>query len=675
MRRVDSLNGSVQVLACVIALALLSLLPAARAADSATAAVPPASAFGALPQVSDVQLSPDGRLLAWCDESGSAPKVVVFDLTTKAYRRTINIDPTVKERSLRWSDNDTLLVTASDINPPFWVHDDPYEMFRTLAVDIDSGATHMLLMGEGERALATNAILLASHTAQAHTVVMATLDYALSMHRQELGSRLVDARADSGWVWRLFDVDTRTGKGAILDQGDQFTVQWVLDGDGMPVARSEWRPAEHRFLVEAKAGRGWRTIYETGCDCQMTLYGISSDGKSVIGTAPDSGGRIRLWAVALDGSGAKNLVPSAGADVEGVISDPFSGVPVAAALGGLDRQVEWIDPAAKSRFESIAHAFGAAQVDMYSRSADGSRVIARVEGPSRPPVYYLVDFNTHHADIVGEAYPGLDNVALGDVHAISYPARDGTIIPAYLTVPPGTTPKHLPMVVLPHGGPAAHDTGEFDWLAQFFATRGYAVLQPEFRGSTGFGAAFERAGMRQWGALMQDDVTDGVKAMITQGVADPRRICIVGASYGGYAALAGAAFTPHLYACAISINGVSDLPAMLMYEQQHHTPYGAESDSVAYWEQEIGAPSDAKVIAASPVNSAASVTMPVLLLHAADDTVVPIGQSQEMAAALEREGKAVSFIKLNGEDHWLSRADTRIEVLRETESFLRKYLH
>ena len=298
-------------------------------------------------------------------------------------------------------------------------------------------------------------------------------------------------------------------------------------------------------------------------------------------------------------------------------------------------------------------------------------MIAKVEGPSHPPVYYLVDFNTHHADIVGEAYPGLDNARLGDVRDMTYAARDGTAIPAYLTLPPGAAPKNLPMVVLPHGGPEARDDPGFDWLAQFFATRGYAVLQPQFRGSTGFGDAFERAGKRQWGGLMQDDVTDGVKAMIRQGPADPRRICIVGASYGGYAALAGAALTPDLYACAVSINGVSDLPDMLMYYQSRG---GAESDARAYLKQEIGPPTDPKVGAASPVNAAADIKAPILLLHAVDDTVVPFGQSQQMADTLARRGKPVSVIKLAGEDHWLSRGATRTEVLEDTESFLRKYL-
>ena len=331
----------------------------------------------------------------------------------------------------------------------------------------------------------------------------------------------------------------------------------------------------------------------------------------------------------------------------------------------------WLDAAAQMRYESVARAFPGRVLTVYSRSEDGTRVLAEVEDRSHPPIYYLVDFKTHGATIVGDAYPGLDNVTLGSVRTITYPARDGVAIPAYLTLPPGLAPKNLPMVVLPHGGPEARDTVGFDWLAQFLAMRGYAVLQPQFRGSTGFGDAFRRAGEGQWGGLMQNDVTDGVKAMVGQGIADPHHICIVGASYGGYAALAGAAFTPKLYACAVSINGVSDLPMMLGYEKGQ---FGSDSDSVAYWQQDIGSQFDSKVANHSPVNSAADVAAPVLLLHSTNDTVVPILQSQEMASALERSGKPVSVVELRGDDHWLSNAATRLEVLNDTERFLHQYL-
>jgi dipeptidyl aminopeptidase/acylaminoacyl peptidase len=298
----------------------------------------------------------------------------------------------------------------------------------------------------------------------------------------------------------------------------------------------------------------------------------------------------------------------------------------------------------------------------------------QVQDSSHPPVYYLVDFNTHRADIIGEAYPALDNMTLGTVRSITYQARDGTQIPAYLTLPPGANDKDLAMVVLPHDGPREHDSPEFNWFAQFLALRGYAVLQPEFRGSTGFGGAFEHAGIRQWGGLMQDDVTDGVRAMIRQGIANPRRICIVGVGYGGYAALAGAAFTPDLYACAVSINGIADLPGFLAYHQGHDY-LGKEANSAAEWVREIGTPLDPSVIAHSPVNAVADIKAPVLLLHATEDATVPFGQAQAMADALNKAGKRVTLIKIPGDDASLSRADTRLTVLQDTQWFLHEYLN
>jgi dipeptidyl aminopeptidase/acylaminoacyl peptidase len=228
----------------------------------------------------------------------------------------------------------------------------------------------------------------------------------------------------------------------------------------------------------------------------------------------------------------------------------------------------------------------------------------------------------------------------------------------------------LPLVVLPHGGPDSRDHLVFNWWAQFLATRGYAVLQPQFRGSSGFGAAHRLAGSRQWGGLMQDDVTDGVKEMIRIGVADPDRICIAGASYGGYSALAGAAFTPDLYACAVSVNGVADLPAMVGYtSRQTGTSYYS-----AAFKDDIGSIHDPSLAGRSPARSAQNVRAPILLLHGSDDTVVPISQAEAMERALIAAGKTCTFVRLPGEDHWLSRSATRTQVLREMETFLARYL-
>jgi dipeptidyl aminopeptidase/acylaminoacyl peptidase len=278
-----------------------------------------------------------------------------------------------------------------------------------------------------------------------------------------------------------------------------------------------------------------------------------------------------------------------------------------------------------------------------------------------------VDLAKGTADIVGEAYPQLTDVALGEVRIINYKARDGAAVPAYLTLPPASPGKALPLIVLPHGGPEAHDDYAFDWWAQFLAAQGYAVLQPQFRGSTGFGEAWRAAGRRQWGKHIQDDVTDGVNAMVDQGIADAARVCIVGASYGGYAALAGAAFTPDLYRCAVSVNGVSDLPQMLAYEKNHS---GDESDALAYWHDHIGSGFDPEVIGRSPLRAASQIKVPVMLMHAVNDTVVPQSQSEAMSRELNTLKKSVTYVRLPGEDHWLSQSATRTRMLEELQKFL-----
>src|SRR3569832_168995 len=199
--------------------------------------------------------------------------------------------------------------------------------------------------------------------------------------------------------------------------------------------------------------------------------------------------------------------------------------------------------------------------------------------------------------------------------------------------------------------------------------RGYAVLQPNFRGSYGYGHKFTEAGLHQWGLKMQDDISDGVKKLIADGIANHKRVSIVGASYGGYAALAGAAFTPDIYACAVSFAGISDLPRVISGERAR---YGEKSGAVSFWISRIGSPFDDsdQLRATSPARHADQVKCPVLLMHGEGDTTVPIEQSELMNSALKSAGKDVQFIRFPGEDLYMNLADTRIRVLTETEAFL-----
>jgi dipeptidyl aminopeptidase/acylaminoacyl peptidase len=256
---------------------------------------------------------------------------------------------------------------------------------------------------------------------------------------------------------------------------------------------------------------------------------------------------------------------------------------------------------------------------------------------------------------------------------VSYASRDGAKLWAYVTAKAGDGPR--PMVVMPHGGPEARDEYGFDAFAQFLAAQGYVVVQPNFRGSSGAGGAFTLAGHGQWGKLMQDDVTDAVKHMVEAGKADPKRICIVGASYGGYAALAGAALTPELYRCAVSIAGVSDLVEFLRSRGHEN---GTGSNAFYYWRDSIGDPDKNRetLAAVSPSKLASKVAVPVLLIHGEKDETVPVRQSVIMQEALRAAGKPTKLVRLPDADHYWDDWD-RGELLllyQETAAFLKQHL-
>jgi dipeptidyl aminopeptidase/acylaminoacyl peptidase len=255
---------------------------------------------------------------------------------------------------------------------------------------------------------------------------------------------------------------------------------------------------------------------------------------------------------------------------------------------------------------------------------------------------------------------------------IDWKAADGLALRGVLTLPTGRTAKNLPLVVLPHGGPEARDYPVFDWWAQAFAARGYAVFQPNFRGSAGYGVAFRNAGFGQWGRKMQTDISDGVAELARQGVIDPKRACIVGGSYGGYAALAGVTVQQGLYRCAVSVAGVSDPGGLLRDDRARG---GGASTTTRYWRTFMGATSlmETELNTISPLKLASRADAPILLIHGKDDTVVPPQQSAAMEAALQQAGKTVELIWMPGEDHWLSRDATRVQMLTSAVAFVEKY--
>ena len=311
--------------------------------------------------------------------------------------------------------------------------------------------------------------------------------------------------------------------------------------------------------------------------------------------------------------------------------------------------------------------------DIIDRSTDGKRILLRVARDNEPPDFWLLDRSGGKAELspLVSSYPGLEAGQIAATRAVSYRARDGLLIPALLTLPPGSAPAAAqrsarPFVILPHGGPTSHDVPGFNYLVQFLASRGYGVLQPQFRGSTGYGAAFESAGLQQWGLAMQDDLTDGTRWLIEQKLADPARIAIVGASYGGYAALMGLVKEPGLYRCAAAIAPVTDLNLLL------------DSDFHFLWSDlnmpRIGMDS-ALLDRTSPARNAERIQAPLLLVHGRKDDTVPVAQTERMENAMRRAGKTFDMLYLQEADHYLSRGDDRITTLQALERFLAKNLN
>ncbi len=637
-----------------------------------SAAPPPVEAFGNRPALIDIDINPAGSRLAWIEDDGRAARIIIHDLGSHKDLRRISIPQGTRLRAVYWANDETLLIDQRVT----WAVDgksrNATEWQRWSAVDASGGKDRMLLNTGGERNWVNGADLIRRRTGKAGKIYMSTLDFSSVAYRQETGTRLAGRKKDSGWVAGLYEVDLANGEGRAIANGSPFTIDWLTDESATSTVRSDWNPTRNEFEIFVLRGSTWRRLYESkGCG-RMGLISLNADSTAVIvrgNTCEDA--REKMWSLPFDGAPPTVLLEDAAADVTRAIYDPLDGHALGGVLAGAAQQTRWIDAQAEKRSAALERSFHTPSVRLVGRSSDYQRVVVLVDRERQAPVYYLVDFQAKTADIVNEQYPQLTGVELGPVREFAYAARDQYPLMAYLTLPPAVPEKNLALVVLPHGGPEARDYRSFDWMAQFLASRGYAVLQPQFRGSSGFGSAHADAGRRQWGLRMQDDVTDGVRAIIDAGIADPTRVCIVGWSYGGYAALAGAAFTPELYACAASIAGVFDLPAMIGYIERMH---GDESGSLAYWRDHIGSPFDAQVTAKSPARSAVTIRAPILLLHGTDDTTIPIVQSRTMARALDAASRKYSFVELPGDDHQLSSSVTRVRMLSELEKFLAPYL-
>ena len=645
-------------------------------AMAANAATPPSvEAYGRLPAIGSAELSPDGKrvvLSVGYEYRAAEPEreltsLSVIEIDTGKVEATLAPPPKNTLRGVGWADDKrpyyfiSSTGNARDAYPASWpimFRGPRVEWFRTGVLSLETGASTLLMQDSGNR----------GNTAL--TNLQAPIEGDPGFGRMVAWGGF--GTMSSIPTLAVYRVNLDTGKVSAVETGTIKTRGFMVDEKGATIARVDIDDDKNRWrLFNYENGKD-RMILEQVSEMglPLALYGLLDDGRIAAVDPHKEGQRDTL--IAIDrktgaSTPVEGLPDSHGSDV-GPIFDPWRHRVVG---------VQWTEDLPKQHFfnaelagilAAVQPQFADGYVTLFSWSRDRQRALLFGERAADAGAYYVYDTSTRKLRLLGKRYPQLTAPEhLGERQAIKYRARDGKQIPAYLTLPAGVEPRNLPLVLLVHGGPHARDDFRFDWWASFLASRGYAVLQPNFRGSTGYGYEWFDAGRKGWGdGVMQTDVEDGAAALIKNGFVDAKRVCIMGGSYGGYAALAGATVTPDKYACAVSVNGVSDPEDMLKKAQQA----GRNSMVAEWWGSSMGGDDLDHLRKISPLRQAAAAQAPILLLHGVDDTVVPVEQSRIMNARLLREKKNVRYVEIKGDDHWLSSASTRTQVLQEIETFL-----
>ncbi|MGA8205024.1 MAG: alpha/beta fold hydrolase [Woeseiaceae bacterium] len=482
---------------------------------------------------------------------------------------------------------------------------------------------------------------------------------------------------DSIARYGLFEVLLNRRVERRIAKGTSNTVDWFVDAAGRPYVEEEFVESKNLHRIWVHDGNDRRLIYEKETDVpDMNPVGLTTDYRQLVFNSTRSG-TDRSWDYHLsldDGTVTGPFYRRDDADVATTLTD-LNRVVYGVEYSGLMPTYEFADSELTERVKDAQDALNGSAAELIDWTPTFDRLLFRVSGGWSSGDYVIIGRGYPKPTLLVRGRPDITSQQVEPTTVMAYRTRDGVTIPALLTYRREAveTGGKLPLIVLLHGGPAANEHFGFDWIAQYFASRGYAVLQPRLRGSTGFGKQLDDLGKGGWSPEMSTDLDDSVQWLIHRGVADPDRVAIIGANSGGYAALAAGAFSPLYYKCIVSIAGVSDLPRMLQSQKMR---YGKYSWSVARWRDRFVAVDDErdKLEAISPVDHAEDFRAPVLLVHGREDTVVEFDQSERMYNALKKADKDVTFVRLESGDHSLSSAQTRLEALRAVADFIRNKL-
>ena len=641
----------------VLALPVLVVTAGAASARADLPPLVPRKALFAPSERANPQISPDGRHLAFTGPSASGiPNVFVRDIGGGEARQ-ITRDEKRGISSYVWGPGSDRVLYVQDVGGD--------ENWHLYATDLAGGGTRDLTPFPGVRA---GNLLMDPHHPD---------EVLVSLNRRD--PRVAD----------MHRVRLSTGEVTLEAENPGGVIEWVAD-DAFRIRACAAIDDEGRAIIRVRdpGGDPWRDLLvwpfeEAGFDRFQRIVGFSKDGASLRVQSCIGTNTTRIVEVNPATGARRDLIP---ADPQNdlfntltvrqefmpvaVMLDPESDAIRAYAVHRMIPEWKVVDPRLEQDFERL-RGFRPGLFHVVSRDRDDRRWIVDFESDVDPGGYWIYDRETGAFELLFEKRPGLAAYTFAPMKPVSYEARDGLVIHAYLTLPAGVPAKNLPLVVLPHGGPWARDDWGFQLEAQWLANRGYAVLQPQFRGSTGFGNDFVAASNGEMGTgHMQHDLTDGVRWAIAEGIADPRRVGIMGGSYGGYAALAGLAFTPDLYACGVDVVGPSNLRTMV----ESFPPYW--KPRMKRWLVRMGdvVADSALNRRISPLFHVGSMRAPLLIGHGANDPRVKIAESNQVVEAMRRGGHDVTYVVYPDEGHGFGRRANNEDFGGRVEEFLAKHL-
>lgn len=645
--------------------AVAALIGSGAQAQTARSIQDDAAAFGAREAVSAARLSPDGSSVMYVTP-GPGPKTFAVISNLQSGQSSVMTSADGEPELLRWcnySAPDRAVCRISGL-----VRQTGYIVGFERLIAMDTNGTNAVLLGQPQsfydaRLRQFDGSVLDWNGAKDGTVLMQR-EYVPEAGR--IGSNI--ARKKDGLGVDI--VDTRTTRSQQVEPARDTATGYMTDGRGTVRIMSSTEPnhgsfkGRTKYFYRTKGSRDWQTLFDYAvAEDQARPLAVDADLDALY-VLKKKGGRQALYTVKLDAGKAERLIgENARVDIDGVIRVGDGLKVIGYTFADERRSVIYFDSEFKALSDSLSRALpNLPIVSFVDASANGRKLLIFAGSDNDPGRYYLFDRDSKQLNEAMVERPPLEGRTLAQVKPVTVRAPDGAQIPAYLTLPPGKEAKGLPAVVLPHGGPSSRDEWSFDWLSQFLAARGYAVIQPQYRGSAGYGDEWlNENGFKNWRTSMSD-IAASARWLSSQGIADPNRIAIVGWSYGGYAALLEAVTDPSLYKAVVAIAPVTDLQLL-------------KEDSAAYssarWVEEFVG-SGPHVQEGSPLRHASRIQVPVLLVHGDLDANVHVGHSQKMEAALRSAGKEVEYLHYKGLDHQLRDSKVRAEFLGKTAQLLER---